>query len=467
MGYFGNAFAVMTGILNVSSRVTMVTASAISSGIKKARTKKEIKMLMQQAEDTNRTNRAVITMPYANSAQLLLTSGEDYDNDLYLLNIQSAHPALDYIWGKSDAPESVIVSGGEQHDRTNGLMPFVRKLQNAGIPIVVLHKGNADIEAMLQNNSSIQARYGNGKLYYDMFRGMPAEDVASVLYETMPESTSPCAESLIRAVMEVLFLKTGTATFDDLASYPLVNLMDDLNTLYNTGSVTAAEFKDISRDYMAGSAEIDSVRSFLNKLNRQMRHVFGMPGRSSQNIKKILNQKGIASFDMGTGGNELAVSLLLNQLLYYQESGKSFALLIDDISPAKFYQMSSLLQNCIFGISSADFIASLSGGEKRADEWFTELTGNVGAVVLFGHKSGTTCQKWSDHIGKYHKIKISMTISQSEAFLMGSSNHGVSVQETDEPRVRAQTLSMLPEAVACIHRPDGTLIAEVEETAGL
>lgn len=82
-------------------------------------------------------------------------------------------------------------------------------------------------------------------------------------------------------------------------------------------------------------------------------------------------------------------------------------------------------------------------------------------VVLLNHKSGTSCQKWSEHFGKYHKIRIKMNISQAKSFLTGGNTRGISVDEEDEPRVRAETISMLLSAMACIHKRDRMLFAEV------
>lgn len=92
---------------------------------------------------------------------------------------------------------------------------------------------------------------------------------------------------------------------------------------------------------------------------------------------------------------------------------------------------------------------------------FSEITGNVSAVVLFRHASGTSCQKWSEHLGTYNKIHIRYSLSQSKAFMNSNDSRGLSVEEKDEPRVRAETINKLPNGLACIHTIDGTLFAEV------
>ena len=45
-----------------------------------------------------------------------------------------------------------------------------------------------------------------------------------------------------------------------------------------------------------------------------------------------------------------------------------------------------------------------------------------------------------------------------------SNSRGLSVDEADEPRIRAETLGKLADGLACIHSIDGILIAEVKDS---
>ncbi|MCD8344921.1 MAG: hypothetical protein LUC38_03040 [Oscillospiraceae bacterium] len=42
-------------------------------------------------------------------------------------------------------------------------------------------------------------------------------------------------------------------------------------------------------------------------------------------------------------------------------------------------------------------------------------------------------------------------------------SRGLSVEEKEEPRVRAETISRLPDGLACIHAANGTLFAEITD----
>jgi hypothetical protein len=459
MSLFDSSFFVMNSIANSANKASHTTGNALYTAIQTARTKRDIKKITDQAAKSNYISRAVTVMPYVNRSQLLLTT--DSESDIYLCNTQSQTPAQDYIWGDSNDPDSLVVSGGTPDVRVQALMPFVHKLQQAAIPIVVLHSGNRDLETMISGHSTFQESVGCGSVYYDAFRGMPVEDIAEILYETMPESTSPNAVALLKATIEMILKTSGKVDFGGLAAYPIPNLMDALDNMYNAQQVSDDDYQAISRDFMTGSSEITAVQSFLYKLNRQIDNVFGKPSGKCCNIRKTINLGGVETFDLGNGANDLVFTVLLNHLLYYQERGKTFALILDNMPISQYAQIRTLLRGSVFAISQQDFVSALYGGEVRGDEIFNELMGSVGAVVLFNHRSGTSCQRWSEHIGKYHKVKIRTQISQSNSFLSSSDNRGIQVEETDEPRIRPETISMLPPSMACVHRYGGTLIANI------
>ena len=447
MGFFGGA---------------MITANMVSGWINNARTKKDIKRIYEQTTEANFKNRGVLALPYVSKTQLLLTSGESTDNDIYDYETKSPTPAIDYIWGENVKAESIIISGGKPEERVRAMIPIIHKSQQEGVPVIALHTGNRELEKLVSDHSVACEFISRTNLYYDAFRAMPVDDIAYLLYETMPEDdASPSAEALIRSLLEILLRTEGKVTFHNLAAFSLPKLMDELNKLKINGEVTTDEFNDISRDYMAGSSEIDAVRTFLNKLNRQTDSIFGKATSNTCNLKKMLNIKGVITFDIGLGSNDLILSLLVNHLTHLQSIGRDFSILIDGISLSRFPSICDLIRGRTYAVSNNDFISSLYGGDKSGEDLFAEIIGDVNTVVLFNHKSGTSCQKWSEHLGKYHKIKIKMNISQTSSFLMGSNTRGITVDESDEPRVRAETISMLPGSLACIHNNNGTLFAEI------
>ena len=464
MGWFGTTMGIMGGVARGATAASMWTGNMIYTGLQNARTKKEIRALYQHAADANFQNRAVAVLPGINKQQLLLTAGEPDDNDVYDYQSQTPTPALDYIWGESDNPTSVIVSGGQNKERVLALIPFVHKAQAENTSVIVLHTGNNDLQQMIKNHSRDYEFISRKDCFYDVFRGLPVDDIAFLLYETMPKDTAtPAAESLLRALIEVLLLTDGKITLQNLSAFPLISLKVKIDAMKNCGQLTGDDYDEINHYCMAGSSDTDAVRIFLNRLNRQSEAVYGKPLSKFSNIKRMLNQKGVIAIDVGSSGNELLVSLVLNHLLLLQSQGKEFAVLMDNIPISKHDKITDVLRGHPYAVSCQDFVSSLFGGEQRGDDLFSEITGNVNTTVLFRHASGTTCQKWSEHLGKYRKIRIRYNISQNNAFMNTSNSRGLSVDETDEPRIRAETLGKLADGVACIHSIDGVLIAEVKD----
>ena len=465
MGLFGNAMGIMGGVARGTASASMWTGNMIYTALQNARTKKEIRALYKHASDANFQNRAVAVLPSISKQQLLLTSGEPDDNDVYDYQSQSGTAALDYIWGETNIPDSVIVSGGQSKERVCALIPFVHKAQTENIPVIALHTGSADLERMIQNHSRAAEFISRKGVFYDVCRGMPADDIAFLLYETMPsDAATPAAESLLRALIEVLLLTDGRITLHNLAAFPLITLKSKIDAMYKGGLLSNDEYDEINHYCMAGSSDTDAVRIFLNRLNRQSEAIYGKPLSRFSNTKSMLNQKGVIAIDVGNSGNELLVKLVLNHLLLLQGQGKEFAILLDNIPISRHEKISDLLRGHPYAISSQDFISSLFGGEQRGDDLFSEITGNVNTTVLFRHASGTTCQKWSEHLGKYRKIRIRYNIAQNNAFMNTSNSRGLSVDEADEPRIRAETLGKLADGLACIHSIDGILIAEVKDS---
>lgn len=464
MGLFNTAFNIMGGVARGATSASMWTGNMIYTGLQNARTKKEVRELYGRASEANFKNRSVAALPDVDRQQLMLASGDPSENDIYDYSAEKKTAAMDYIWGESDDPEGIIVSGGQASDRVCALVPFVHKAQQQGLPVIAIHAGNDRLNRMIDAHSVGYESISKKDLYYDVFRGMPVEDIAFLLYETMREDdANPAAEALLHALLEVLSRTVGNITIQSLSAFPLISLKTKIDDMQKKGELNPDEYVEINRYFMSGSSEIDSVRIFLNRLNRQADNVYGKMTANPCNIKRVLNQKGVVSIDAGSTGNELLLSLIVNHLSFLQSQGREFAVLIDGIPLSRSKKLIELTHYRVFAVSSNDFVASLFGGEVRGEDLFSEITGSAGTIVLFRHASGTSCKRWSEHLGTYNKIRIRYSISQNQAFMNSSDSRGLSVDEKEEPRVRAETIGKLPGRLACIHTMEGTLFAEVNE----
>ena len=442
----------------------MSVVNFISRSISNSRIKKDVKKLCQSASQSNFTNRGVMAMPYVDTARLLLVTDLEADNDVYDYQTESDTPGIDFIWGESDVPENILVSGASAETRCAALLPFVCKCQQNGISIIALHTGNRQLENFAKKYSAASELISRNEKYYDAFRAMPVPDMAHILYETLEDANSNVTP-LLHALLEIVLRTKGSANLQNLASFPLASLMDELNELKAKGEVSPDEYDTISRDYMAGSSEVNVVRTFLTKLARQADAINGKVRPDACNIRKILKKSGMICVDVGISNNDLLTSLLINHLMLLQAEGRDFAIIIDGISISKFLPLCDLFQERLCAISHNDFVASLFGGEQKGDDLFAKIVGEMTAIVIFGHKSSTSCQKWSEYLGSYHKIRMKANLSQGDSFFTDTNTRGntrsMAGEDTEEPRVRAETISMLTDALACIYVKNRILLSKM------
>ena len=441
---------------------------SINNSTQTRRVNKQIRQTVETVSETNYANRSVIAMPYVDKPQLLLTAKDD--DDIYQYDATaSSTPALDYIWGETDGPETVVVSGGSSADRSAALLPFVRKAQISNVPVVVIHSGDDDLMSMVDTNSVMHERIGKGHLAYDPFRGMTSEAIAMMLCDSMDDaSRSYEAESLLRALSSMMGYLHGATDIHEMAAYRITGYIGDLDDLYDNGAMGEEERLTMSNNYSLGSSRASDVTSFLYRLDNQLRSVLGaVDGRERGNVRRGLNRKGVVSFDVGTSNNDFVLRLIVNHLLRYRADGINFAVLIDDVDVSRYSRIVDLISGNPFAISSSDFVASLSRNGASGDEMFAGIMGDVSHVVAFRHVSGHSAQKWSEYMGKYHKLKIKASVSSTVIPMpiggIVSPTNGVQVEESDEPRVRAETISMLPDGIACIYGSQCILISKIEQ----
>ena len=94
MGWFGTAFGIMGGAVKGATTASMWTGNMIYTGLQNARTKKEIREIYGRASEANFRNRSVAVLPSLDKHQLMLTSGDPSENDIYDYPAESKTAAL-------------------------------------------------------------------------------------------------------------------------------------------------------------------------------------------------------------------------------------------------------------------------------------------------------------------------------------------------------------------------------------
>ena len=78
-----------------ASSASLWTGNMIYTALQNAKTKREVRELYNRASEANFKNRSVAILPSINKQQLLLTTGDPSENDIYDYQSNSNTAALD------------------------------------------------------------------------------------------------------------------------------------------------------------------------------------------------------------------------------------------------------------------------------------------------------------------------------------------------------------------------------------
>ena len=449
---------------NTAFEITAKTATGLFSGAfkltRRALQNRKFSKKIQQALDKSCMNRKVAAAPNINTDAIYLNDDPEYD-DVAEFNLS----AIDYIFGRNDEPESMIISGGTNQKRLRALEIFINKSQTKKMPVVVLHSSNSDIYNMIKANSyeSEFISSKNGDNFYDVFAGIKPSDIVKLLYDTIDNKTERGLEALLESLVNVALDKFPRLSMQELAYFPIDDIENEINLLCSQGLMDEGRKNSLLSSYYAGTAAKNALSFSLKDLAVQFERTFGAKRTSSSSVKRMINRKGVIAIDVGNAHNELAVKFMIKHLILLDTVMKiknpafEFNVVVDNIPIYKINAIRDLLRYKTYAITCSDFVASMAG----SDVLFNSIASGVGLIVLLRHSGLSSCKKWSDYLGKYRKITMQNDISENGTFLNFTSGRHLHVDEEDKPRIKDLTIANLPDDVACVYRSEEILIANI------
>ena len=451
----------------LTAKIVGITASGTFAVIRNAVTSLQEGRRIRRTELASKNSRRVWVSASVDKSILCLND-DPYFDDTETISDENGEPALSYLSGESELPESVIISGGIYKDRCKALIPFIFKSQKNNMPLVVIYNSDSELEAMIAGYCKVYEIISYDKAYCDIFAGLLSDDIVRLICDTIDkDKPKDNMESLLRALVNVVFTRRPDACVDDMASFPIDKLRDEIKRLNTLGVITNGECANWLADYDAGSSAKVPVSTFLNNLNTDFKCLFGQVRTKRANIKRVLNNRGVVMIDIGKGNSELAVKLLVNYFLLLDKNGRKFHVILDDLPIAKFPEFGELIRGRTYAINHRDFIASLSlfhlknNNENNSDELFMSLMCDVAAVSIFYHNSMASCRKWSEYFGTYKKIKIQKEHTRSGGLFEYNRTDALAEHEQDLPRIRDLSIARLPSGVACVYRSEGIFIGSI------
>jgi hypothetical protein len=358
----------------------------------------------------------------------------------------------------------MALSGGDDIWRAEALLPFVQKALAADLPIIAIHCSNAHMDRMIGFAAgTVESISANGK-HYDPIRGMVPEDAAHLLHAAMGASAPMEAWQVLSASLAALSASGSPMTIGNLASFPVERCGDEIASLLAEGLIGADEAAELEDEFALGSAHAAYTAAYIRKLARSLRSTFGEEPASSSmrgNIRASMRQRIPVSIDAGTRPTAEILSLLAAHISYIDQG---FALITDSVPLVSAEPMLAAVLGCAArAVSSRDLWGSCAGATQEAD--FSAVLAGCSRIAVLSHPSGVSAAKWSSVLGTYKKIHVRAGISSTKGFLEGSQTHGISVEETEEPRIRQETIMMLAGGQICVSGSDGILVGNLPAPA--
>ena len=138
-------------------------------------------------------------------------------------------------------------------------------------------------------------------------------------------------------------------------------------------------------------------------------------GYKPLNILTAIRSGGVLCFDIASVTNKLLINTIVFQLRLALTKGMPYLLIVDSLPAnaneayAAYLKTSS--DKVCKTISSDDFYA-MTGGD---DKVFSSIVGNSQILIVMGHTSGQSAQKWAEVFGQYDMYEETYSTSHGSS----------------------------------------------------
>ncbi len=358
--------------------------------------------------------------------------------------------------------DNVFITGGPAHSeyRDRLLTEIVRKVHDAGLPVIVLHNGNTRL------HRTICAMPGAvpcdaAHRCYDPFRDQDAPAIARQLFNTTaikPYNLTAASKNYIRGICS-LYLKglrqqpslASLENCTDIGAIPargaqaLLGLLNSLSSRFSP-----QEQASISNLIHAGMAEETLLHSYLEDLQTQLACIVPprgtpLPDPQFQSIFRSAVRRGILCMDVSSMTNaEMGTSLIFSEFL--NPGIGAVYVVMDGLRLGDCLTLRNLLQQdkfkfCISGADISTLFTNSQPTAARQDlqaDVFNPIADSCTMHIHF-QQSNNGARLLENYYGTYRKMKQSTSYTHGSGHSTFSpfSGHrnvssGVTLDEKDD-----------------------------------
>lgn len=348
---------------------------------------------------------------------------------------------------------SYIISGGLQSYRARTAASVVACSLSQGVPVVVLHEGDRELE----NSIAVATAFTNNKVIikhstsvYDPFYNRSNQEICNLIMNSVrtPGDIGTLGQQYISGISDFIRSKNIPPYCEMLVRCPHDELIEKIDDAENLGYLTSQKAAQIRGLIMQGQSERANVQAFFSQLSYQATGVLLSHGSRSHavNIRTAVEHAGLLMIDIGSSTNDLLVNLLVNEIKDMLSSGKKLMLVIDGIA----INSNVLLSNVVKSLSArcltcilAEDVYSVLGAD---DNVFHSFVGNACKCVVYAHSVGLTCNKWSEVFGYYDVDRVSHNMGSNQNYQWGygfGSQNSINVSTNREFIVKPEEINQM------------------------
>jgi hypothetical protein len=311
---------------------------------------------------------------------------------------------------------NLIISGGDQAVRNSLIVQNCRQSQKLGIPTLVIHEGNSELEKRLTNEFAFNhlLRVINATTaHYDPITRLTDDELARLVYEASSR-IAPCDPTgiLYVRILSTLLRKRGIAPYlRMLSSCPFHSLQSIILKEEQNGNMSGVEANSLRNDLSACMSSRAAMEFYLTQLVAESDILVWKSNLArSSSIMNCVVSGGIMSIDISSSAKKAQLSLIRAELKMCVNANVPFRVIIDAVSIASNTDLLEQLQKSsnafTWSLSTPDISTMLS---TRQDELYPWLAQSHKAILL-AHGIRTS-ETLSSGLGEYDRLEMTQSHS--------------------------------------------------------
>lgn len=386
---------------------------------------------MSDKHEENRKNRSLYVeagilsqnnLPQLTSEKRMLLEGESFP----IPKVTALAPPP----GLQSPFRNVVISGGSVLHRNKALVEVCKDASQSGLPIVVVHCSNKQLENMIDTSTSVGKKViiNSSNSFFNPFSGFSDQELTNIFMKSAPGNVKHNwnFHILTNLIAELFRIRTKQGIdLKRLLDIKVNDLPSKILDSRQRGLINDSKMMEMNQRYNAAQAEAGAYQQYLNQVKSRFSYFFRSHSGKWVDIGSAIEEKYVIVIDITDPTNEQFVGMLISvfQLLI----GRVFVTCFSDLNLAAYDGVIFDFVNSgtnKFSITSPDIVSSAGGPDK-----LNSLLGYAPNRIYFGHSDGNHCKSLSDSLGTYRRWNIAYTYSASNKGWVPDLTAGTNISE--------------------------------------